>query len=126
VCEGGVTGSGAKGEGPSGCGEGHDSLGSQEQQVCSQDPCQQPAAGARLTAQAGGGRYWGRWGRYTSGARLPGKWEHCRLDGTTSKEEREEVIREFNAPGSETFIFLLSIRAGAGDQPADGRHCHLL
>lgn len=44
--------------------------------------------------------------------RLPGKWEYCRLDGTTSKDEREEVIREFNAPGSETFIFLLSIRAG--------------
>jgi SWI/SNF-related matrix-associated actin-dependent regulator of chromatin subfamily A protein 2/4 len=34
------------------------------------------------------------------------------LDGTTKSEERGELLRRFNDPGSEFFIFLLSTRAG--------------
>ena len=34
-----------------------------------------------------------------------------RIDGATPLEEREDAIREFNRPGSDVFIFLLSIRA---------------
>ncbi|KAG1358761.1 hypothetical protein COCNU_08G002070 [Cocos nucifera] len=42
-------------------------------------------------------------------------WKHykyLRLDGHTSGHERGALIEEFNRPGSECFIFLLSIRAG--------------
>lgn len=35
-----------------------------------------------------------------------------RLDGSTSQEEREIIIRDFNAPRSKSKIFLLSTRAG--------------
>lgn len=45
-----------------------------------------------------------------------------RIDGTTSLEERESAIVDFNAPNSECFIFLLSIRAagrGLNLQSAD-------
>ena len=35
----------------------------------------------------------------------------ARIDGATPLEEREDAIREFNRPGSDVFIFLLSIRA---------------
>lgn len=45
-----------------------------------------------------------------------------RIDGTTSLEDRESAIVDFNRPGSECFIFLLSIRAagrGLNLQSAD-------
>ncbi|KAL4191446.1 hypothetical protein AMTRI_Chr07g80580 [Amborella trichopoda] len=45
-----------------------------------------------------------------------------RIDGTTSLEDRESAIVEFNSPGSRCFIFLLSIRAagrGLNLQSAD-------
>ncbi|GMI66832.1 FLORAL FUSED ORGANS 3, CHROMATIN REMODELING 2, ARABIDOPSIS THALIANA BRAHMA, BRAHMA [Hibiscus trionum] len=45
-----------------------------------------------------------------------------RIDGTTSLEDRESAIVDFNSPGSECFIFLLSIRAagrGLNLQSAD-------
>jgi SWI/SNF-related matrix-associated actin-dependent regulator of chromatin subfamily A protein 2/4 len=45
-----------------------------------------------------------------------------RIDGTTSLDGREAAIVEFNRPGSEVFIFLLSIRAagrGLNLQSAD-------
>jgi superfamily II DNA/RNA helicase len=45
-----------------------------------------------------------------------------RIDGTTSLEEREAAIVDFNAPDSDCFIFLLSIRAagrGLNLQSAD-------
>ncbi|KAK8565798.1 hypothetical protein V6N12_059350 [Hibiscus sabdariffa] len=45
-----------------------------------------------------------------------------RIDGTTSLEDRESAIIDFNSPGSECFIFLLSIRAagrGLNLQSAD-------
>ncbi|KAJ3685779.1 hypothetical protein LUZ61_014943 [Rhynchospora tenuis] len=45
-----------------------------------------------------------------------------RIDGTTSLEEREAAIVDFNAPNSDCFIFLLSIRAagrGLNLQTAD-------
>ena len=37
---------------------------------------------------------------------------YCRIDGSSSYEEREEAITAYNAPDSELFIFLLSTRAG--------------
>lgn len=37
---------------------------------------------------------------------------YCRLDGQTAHEDREKSIEEFNRPGSEKFIFMLSTRAG--------------
>ncbi|KAH6779898.1 transcription regulatory protein SNF2 [Perilla frutescens var. hirtella] len=45
-----------------------------------------------------------------------------RIDGTTSLEDRESAIVEFNRPGTDCFIFLLSIRAagrGLNLQSAD-------
>lgn len=35
-----------------------------------------------------------------------------RLDGTTKQEDRGEMLRKFNAPDSDYFIFMLSTRAG--------------
>ena len=37
---------------------------------------------------------------------------YCRIDGSTSPEDRESSVVEFNTPGSEKFVFLLSTRAG--------------
>eukprot|EP00124_Ichthyophonus_hoferi_P002211 Ihof_evm13s141 gene=Ihof_evmTU13s141 len=37
---------------------------------------------------------------------------HCRLDGSTSHEDRQRMIDQYNEPNSEKFIFLLSTRAG--------------
>lgn len=45
-----------------------------------------------------------------------------RIDGTTTLEERESAIVDFNSPDSDSFIFLLSIRAagrGLNLQTAD-------
>merc|ERR1712051_176388 len=39
-------------------------------------------------------------------------YSYLRLDGTTKTEERGAMLREFNQPDSEYFIFLLSTRAG--------------
>ncbi|KAJ7962412.1 ATP-dependent helicase BRM-like [Quillaja saponaria] len=47
---------------------------------------------------------------------------HRRIDGTTSLEDRESAIVDFNSPDSDCFIFLLSIRAagrGLNLQSAD-------
>lgn len=40
------------------------------------------------------------------------KLEYLRLDGTTKSDERSDLLREFNAPDSKYFMFLLSTRAG--------------
>lgn len=40
------------------------------------------------------------------------QFKFCRIDGSTDGEWRDEQIAEFNGEGSETFIFLLSTRAG--------------
>lgn len=40
------------------------------------------------------------------------KMEYLRLDGTTKSDERSDLLREFNAPNSKYFMFLLSTRAG--------------
>ena len=40
------------------------------------------------------------------------EFRYCRIDGNTSGDDREYAIDEFNRKGSETFIFLLSTRAG--------------
>jgi ATP-dependent helicase STH1/SNF2 len=37
---------------------------------------------------------------------------YLRLDGTTKSDDRSELLREFNAPDSPYFMFLLSTRAG--------------
>ncbi|KAF4417734.1 component of SWI SNF global transcription activator complex [Fusarium acutatum] len=40
------------------------------------------------------------------------RFEYLRLDGTTKSDERSDLLREFNAPDSKYFMFLLSTRAG--------------
>lgn len=39
-------------------------------------------------------------------------FQYCRLDGQTPHEERTAQINDFNAPGSDKFVFFLSTRAG--------------
>ena len=39
-------------------------------------------------------------------------YEYCRIDGSTSGDEREQAIEEFIQEGSKKFVFLLSTRAG--------------
>lgn len=38
--------------------------------------------------------------------------EYCRIDGGTAHEDRITAIDEYNKPGSEKFVFLLTTRAG--------------
>lgn len=38
--------------------------------------------------------------------------EYCRIDGGTAHEDRIVAIDEYNKPGSEKFVFLLTTRAG--------------
>lgn len=38
--------------------------------------------------------------------------KYCRLDGQTPHELRQKQIDEFNAEGSEKFLFMLTTRAG--------------
>jgi SWI/SNF-related matrix-associated actin-dependent regulator of chromatin subfamily A member 5 len=38
--------------------------------------------------------------------------EYCRIDGSTSHEDRISAIDDYNKPDSEKFIFLLTTRAG--------------
>jgi len=40
------------------------------------------------------------------------EYEYCRIDGSTSHEERIEAIDEYNKPDSDKFVFLLTTRAG--------------
>eukprot|EP01047_Picozoa_sp_COSAG01_P040521 COSAG01_NODE_3417_length_6121_cov_33.897376_3_plen_998_part_00 len=40
------------------------------------------------------------------------KHKYCRMDGSTNGDLRDAMVDEFNSEGSETFIFLLSTRAG--------------
>ncbi|KAH8671365.1 SNF2 family N-terminal domain-containing protein [Xylariales sp. PMI_506] len=39
-------------------------------------------------------------------------FKYCRIDGSTAHEDRIAAIDEYNKPGSEKFIFLLTTRAG--------------
>lgn len=39
-------------------------------------------------------------------------YEYCRIDGSTAHEDRIEAIDEYNKPGSDKFVFLLTTRAG--------------
>jgi len=39
-------------------------------------------------------------------------WKYCRFDGSTSRAKRNFVVRSFNDPESDSFIFLLSTRSG--------------
>ncbi len=38
--------------------------------------------------------------------------KYCRLDGQTAHDDRTRMINDFNAPGSEKSLFMLSTRAG--------------
>ncbi|KAL9085332.1 MAG: hypothetical protein Q9165_007623 [Trypethelium subeluteriae] len=40
------------------------------------------------------------------------EYKYCRIDGSTAHEDRIAAIDEYNKPGSEKFIFLLTTRAG--------------
>lgn len=42
------------------------------------------------------------------------RFKYCRIDGQTSGDDRESQIDDYNAEGSEIFVFLLSTRAGVG------------
>ena len=39
-------------------------------------------------------------------------WPHVRLDGSTKQSDRQNIVNNFNAPHSDSFVFLLSARAG--------------
>jgi len=39
-------------------------------------------------------------------------YKYCRIDGGTKGEDRDRQMDEYNAPGSEKFVFMLSTRAG--------------
>jgi SWI/SNF-related matrix-associated actin-dependent regulator of chromatin subfamily A member 5 len=39
-------------------------------------------------------------------------FSYYRLDGNTAHEDRQRMIDEYNTPGSSTFMFMLSTRAG--------------
>lgn len=39
-------------------------------------------------------------------------YNYCRIDGTTAHEDRIAAIDDYNKPGSEKFVFLLTTRAG--------------
>lgn len=39
-------------------------------------------------------------------------WGYCRIDGQTDHQDRIQAIDEYNKPGSEKFVFLLTTRAG--------------
>ena len=39
-------------------------------------------------------------------------YKYLRLDGATKSEDREEMLKLFNAPDSTYFVFILSTRAG--------------
>lgn len=43
---------------------------------------------------------------------MPFTAAHCRIDGGTAHEDRIAAIDEYNRPGSEKFVFLLTTRAG--------------
>ena len=40
------------------------------------------------------------------------EYQYCRIDGQTEHSDRINAIDEYNKPGSEKFIFLLTTRAG--------------
>jgi len=40
------------------------------------------------------------------------RWKYCRIDGNTDQVSREKCMSDYNAEGSELFVFLLSTRAG--------------
>ena len=43
---------------------------------------------------------------------LTSGYKYLRLDGTTKADDRGDLLAQFNAPGSDYFIFMLSTRAG--------------
>lgn len=40
------------------------------------------------------------------------EYQYCRIDGSTAHEDRIAAIDDYNKPGSEKFVFLLTTRAG--------------
>ena len=39
-------------------------------------------------------------------------WSYCRFDGGTARAKRNHIVRKFNAPDSDIFLFLITTRAG--------------
>lgn len=39
-------------------------------------------------------------------------FKHCRFDGSTLRAKRNFIVNQFNAPGSDYFVFLMSTRSG--------------
>lgn len=40
------------------------------------------------------------------------QWEYCRIDGSTSGDDRDDAMENFNKKESTKFVFMLSTRAG--------------
>jgi SWI/SNF-related matrix-associated actin-dependent regulator of chromatin subfamily A member 5 len=40
------------------------------------------------------------------------EWKHCRFDGSTARAKRNYLVKAFNAPDSNKFVFLMSTRSG--------------
>ena len=51
---------------------------------------------------------------------------YCRIDGSTSGEDRDAQMESFNAKGSDQFLFMLSTRGRPRHQPRHRRHRHHL
>lgn len=39
-------------------------------------------------------------------------FKHCRFDGSTARAKRNHIVNQFNAEGSDFFVFLMSTRSG--------------
>lgn len=39
-------------------------------------------------------------------------FKHCRFDGSTARAKRNHIVNQFNAEGSDLFVFLMSTRSG--------------
>ena len=52
------------------------------------------------------------------------RYDYCRLDGTTSTTEREEMMADFNAKDSDKFLFMLSTRAHSHSHSHSYSHSH--
>ncbi len=42
-------------------------------------------------------------------------FKHCRFDGSTARAKRNHIVSQFNAEGSDCFVFLMSTRAGVSN-----------
>ncbi|KAL3926067.1 MAG: hypothetical protein SGPRY_003478 [Prymnesium sp.] len=47
------------------------------------------------------------------------QWEYCRIDGSTSGDDRDDAMENFNKKESTKFVFMLSTRAGYTPPPSE-------